>query len=299
MKLSQIRDILAIAEAGSLRKAGRQLGVNQASITRSIQELEHELGVSLFERHAKGVTPTEIGRGFVRRAITVQTELRRAREEIDFAKGLPMGEVRVAMSSGAGLALLPRVTAAFRKRFPKVLIRLTESLFQAVEADILSGAVDFYIGPLDRKLSATRYHVDKLFGYRRFVFSRRDHPLAKATSLSDLTGVSWIRPTFSGRYTEADFTGMFARVGLPPPMIVMHCNSAMLAILTVMTSDLFSIVPEQFFEFPALRDYIVAYDFSEELHASPVCLVRRSDLPLTPMAQYFANLVQQRAMAKR
>ena len=119
MKLSQIRDILAIAEAGSLRKAGRQLGVNQASITRSIQELEHELGVSLFERHAKGVTPTEIGRGFVRRAITVQTELRRAREEIDFAKGLPMGEVRVAMSSGAGLALLSPGHGCLPQAFPE------------------------------------------------------------------------------------------------------------------------------------------------------------------------------------
>ena len=53
MKLSQLRDVLAVAEHGSLRAAGRHLDVAQPAITRSIQELEKELGVALFERFAE------------------------------------------------------------------------------------------------------------------------------------------------------------------------------------------------------------------------------------------------------
>ena len=68
MKLTHLRDVLAVAEQGSIRAAGRLLGTTQPAITRSIRELEHELGVSLFERHAKGIRLTDMGQVFVRRA---------------------------------------------------------------------------------------------------------------------------------------------------------------------------------------------------------------------------------------
>lgn len=83
MKLSHLWNVLAVAELGSLRAAGRKMGVAQPAITRSIRELEHDLGATLFERHAKGVRLTEIGRAFIARAEAVQSELRRARDEIE------------------------------------------------------------------------------------------------------------------------------------------------------------------------------------------------------------------------
>lgn len=66
MKLTHLRDIIAVSEHGSLRAAGRHLGIAQPAITRSIREIEHELGVPLFERHAKGVRLTSMGEVFVR-----------------------------------------------------------------------------------------------------------------------------------------------------------------------------------------------------------------------------------------
>ena len=53
MKFSAVRDLLAVAERGSLRAASRLLGNSQPAISRSIQELEKELGVVLFERHPR------------------------------------------------------------------------------------------------------------------------------------------------------------------------------------------------------------------------------------------------------
>ena len=99
MKLSHLRDILAVSERGSLRAAGRYLGVAQPAITRSIREIEHELGVPLFERHAKGVRLTAMGEVFVRRAATIDSELRRAREEINQLRGRATGQVAIAMST--------------------------------------------------------------------------------------------------------------------------------------------------------------------------------------------------------
>ena len=54
MKLNQLRDLVAIVEHGSLRGAARHLNVVQSGLTRSIRNLEHELGHPMFERDARG-----------------------------------------------------------------------------------------------------------------------------------------------------------------------------------------------------------------------------------------------------
>ena len=68
MKLHQIRDLLAVADKGSLRAAARHLGLAQPSISRSIRELERELGVPLLERRARGTVLTPTGQRFAGRA---------------------------------------------------------------------------------------------------------------------------------------------------------------------------------------------------------------------------------------
>lgn len=76
MKLNQLRNVLEIAERGSLRAAARSLQFAQPALTRSLQEIEHELGAPLFERRARGMTLTPLGQAFVRRAHGVLEEVR-------------------------------------------------------------------------------------------------------------------------------------------------------------------------------------------------------------------------------
>ncbi|MGE0742637.1 MAG: LysR substrate-binding domain-containing protein [Hyphomonadaceae bacterium] len=292
MKLSHIRDILAVAECGSLRAAGRHLNIAQPAITRSIREIERELGVSLFERHAKGVRPTQMGQAFLRRAKAIEAELRRVQDEIEQLKGHSSGQVAVALSSASSIALLPSAIAAFRKRFPDALLKISEGLFQAVEAEILDGQLDFYVGPIDPTISNTRLMVEKLFDNRRIVAAREGHPLADAKSLTELEGAAWIRPTLSARSSEADFNAMFAEFGVKPPRIAMHVNSALMTLITVASSDLLTIVPQQWLEFPATGERIVGLDLKEKLESAPLCIVRRHDMPLTPMAEHFCDLMR-------
>ena len=149
MQLGHLRDVVAVAQLGSLRAAGRHLGVAQPAITRSIRESEHELGVSLFERHAKGVRLTTMGTAFVRRAEAVAAELQRARDEIEQMKGRTTGEVSCALSTASTMALMPDAVATFRKRYPDAVLKISESMFQPIEASVIDGSIDFYVGPID------------------------------------------------------------------------------------------------------------------------------------------------------
>lgn len=304
MKLSHLRDILAVSEHGSLRAAGRHLGVAQPAITRSIREIEHELGVPLFERHAKGVRLTSMGEVFVRRAATVDSELRRAREEIDQLRGHGTGQVSIALSTASSIALLPKIVPTFRRRYPEALLKISESFFHAAEADILDGRIDFYVGPLDPTASASKVAIDKLFENRRWVVGRRGHPLAGATSLAELGDTRWVSPVLSTHHSEVamassdiDLDAVFARLGLPSPKVIVHARSALIILLAIADSDLLTILPHQWLDFPATADKVAAFTGITELPAPAICLARRLDVPLTPMAEYLYDLVGRAAAA--
>src|SRR6185312_16933443 len=133
MKLNQLRNVLEIAERGSLRAAARSLQFAQPALTRSLQEIEHELGAPLFERRARGMILTPLGQAFVRRAHGVLEEVRRIREEAEQIRGGGIGNVRVGLSIATHIALLPHALGTFRKRYPAVNLNLVEGLYPTVE----------------------------------------------------------------------------------------------------------------------------------------------------------------------
>ena len=292
MKLIHLRDVIAVAECGSLRAAGRHLKIAQPAITRSIHEIEQELGVSLFQRHARGVRPTAMGEAFLRRAKSIESDLRRAAEEIEQMRGLSTGQVAVAMSSASSLALMPGAVANFRKRYPDGLLKVSEAMFQAVEPDVLDGQIDFYVGPIDPTISNTQLHVETLFNIERVVAARKGHPLAGATSLSELKDARWVRPTSSMRSTEADFVDLFPGLGLAPPNIVMHAHSTLIALIALANSDLLTIMPTPCLEMPPTADALTGLALEERFPPVAVSIVRRHDMPLTPMAEHFCDMVR-------
>ena len=291
MKLSHLRDVLAVADHGSIRAAGRRLGTTQPAITRSIREIEQELGVALFERHAKGVRLTEMGRAFVRRAEAVQSEVRRAREEIDQLKGSATGEVSVALSTATIMSVMPRAMTSFRKRYPDAVLKIHESFFQPIEKDLLSGRIDLYVGPLDPATGAALLMIEPLFENYRVIVGRKGHPLAGARSLEELAGARWVRPTLSTHIVEGDFEEMFARAGMPRPNIVLNARSALITMLAMGSSDLLTVVPRQWLDLPLLADVIEPLTLPP-LYAAPISIVRRKDMPLTPIAEYLCDMMR-------
>ena len=291
MKLTHLRDVLAVAEQGSIRAAGRQLGSTQPAITRSIREIEHELGVSLFERHAKGIRLTDMGRAFVRRAEAVQQEVRRAREEIEQLKGGGTGEVSIALSTASIMSVMPKAMREFRRRYPDAVVKVHESFFQPIEKELLSGRIDLYVGPLDNSKSAPQFVVEQLFENYRLIVARKGHPLLQATSLADLVEARWVRPTLSSNIVEGDFEEMFARAGLPRPNIVVNARSALITMLAIAESDLLTVLPRQWIDLPLLGGVIEPLALPP-LTAAPIAIVRRQDMPLTPIAEYLCDMLR-------
>lgn len=295
MKLTQLRDLLAVAEFGGLRRAARHLGVAQPAITRSIRDLEQELGAALFERSSTGMTLTPIGQAFVRRSAAVQLELERARDEVRQLKGINTGVVSIGLSTAPHVSMLPKVLQPFYARYPEVRLKITESLFPSIETAMRDGSVDFYIGPLSEDRLGGEFVGENLFDNHRIVLGRRGHPLAAATSLRDLVGARWVSTSVTTS-SEAELYPLFERHGLPHPVIAVQTQSALSMITVAARSDFLAILPEQWLAFARSSRLLAHIRLDEQLAAPPIYIVRRSRLPLTPVAEYLSDLFRRAAL---
>jgi LysR family transcriptional regulator, regulator of abg operon len=300
MKLNQLRDAVAVAERGSLRAAARHLGAAQPALSRSIHELERELGVPLFERRARGMVLTPMGEVLVRRAAAVLGEVRRAREEIDQLHGGVGGSVVAALSSVAHMALLPHALRAFRTRYPQVHLRIHEGVYPSAEAGLKDGTIDVYIGPTPGRSRAPELSEEKLFDNRRTILGRKGHPLAKARSLRELTAAEWAWAATSVTHdAEAELVELFQRHRLQAPRLALTATSALTLIVALMHSDLLALVPIQWTIFAPTARELVPIAVREPIGAPPIVAIRRAGLPLTPAAEFLVDLMRRAPPAAR
>ena len=298
MKFNQLRNMIAIAERGSLRAAARDLGLAQPALSRSLRELEHELGVQLFERRARGMILTQMGQAFVRRASNVMTEVRRAREELEQMEGGTGGNVVAAMSIVPHLAMVPRVLRPFWKRYQNVELHLIEGQYPAVESRLKDGTIDFYVGPPPEQKLAPELVSELMFENELWIFCRRGHPLAGARSLKQLAGSDWM--TTSVTYSAAnELNELFSREKLPMPRLALRSQSALTLMISLANSDVLAMVPKQWAEFPFTVDAFEMINIGELPPAPPIVMIKRGGLPLTPAAEFLVDLVRRQSPPAR
>lgn len=294
MKISQMRHLIAAAERGSIHGAARHLGIAQPTISRSLQDLERELGVRLFERSRAGMLPTEIGKVVLRRARAMAAEVDRTLDEVANFKSEGTGTVSIGMSTAAQIAILPRILAPFRRRYPNVRFTVAEGLFPALEEDIRDGLIDIYVGAVLTDIRDDTLRVKPLFKNRRIVIARRGHPLANATSIRELADASWVTTQVMAD-SEREVRALFAESGLPPPTIVAVAKSGMSIVSVVASSDLLCPLPAPWTQ---IIDHIPIIDeikIREVTYSPSICLVCRAHAPLTPPAQYLHDQIEKAA----
>jgi DNA-binding transcriptional LysR family regulator len=118
----EIRTAYQVARRGTVSGAAEVLGVHHATVIRHIDALEKRLGVKLFQRHARGYTPTESGRDLLSVAQTTEEQFAHLVSRIKGQGETVSGELVV--TSIAGIAdLLTPVMVSFQAKFPEVRVR--------------------------------------------------------------------------------------------------------------------------------------------------------------------------------
>ena len=194
-RLKPLRAFCQTVRLGSVSRASEALFVSQPAITLQLQALERELGVGLFERSGRRLTPTREGQLLYELAQPLVESLDGLdgsfREKV---RGLDAGELNIAANSSTILYLLPKIVEHFRAQHPDV--RLT--LHNAVSADgtdlLRSDAVDLAVGSMLDVPADLSYAP--VYRFEPLLIAPPDHPLIKQRTLKleDLSPYGLILP---------------------------------------------------------------------------------------------------------
>ncbi|MDD9739239.1 MULTISPECIES: LysR family transcriptional regulator [Marinovum] len=225
MQSRLLKSFLAVADKSSITEAAAALNVSQPALTKSIKQLEADLGVTLFERTSTGVSLTRFGSVLQHHAKIMENEYRHALSRIDDLKGGRKGTIRIGAGPIWLVAILPPIIARFQRENPDVDISLLGGVIDTLVPDLLNGDLDIICVSLD---FPNRPEIAKqpLINVRHVLIADPSHPLAKRRDLSPaaIHGYPWmmLRSDYVGNERIASF---FASHGLSPPNIAFETTS--------------------------------------------------------------------------
>ncbi len=187
MTIQQLRYAVAISEAGSLNKASEILYVAQPSLTSSMQELEKELGITVFSRSGRGVTLTNDGVEFIHYARQVLQQYDGLLEK--FGKNGARKKKFGISTQHYSFAVKSFVELVERFGMEEYEFAIRETRTKDVIDDVFTGKSeigilylsDFNRKPLEKIMNANQLEFHPLTQCEAYVYLRKGHPLAERT----------------------------------------------------------------------------------------------------------------------
>jgi LysR family hydrogen peroxide-inducible transcriptional activator len=182
MTLTQLKYLVAVAEARHFAAAAERCGVTQPTLSMQLRKLEHSLGVTLFDRRKKPVEPTEAGYALIAQARRVVHECGRLEALAQETRGAVSGELRLGVIPTLAPYLLPLVVPILTKRHPGVYLRLEEHTTEQLVGKLSAGQLDAALASDHEPAS----HLSSVVLFREpfLAFVAPEHPLAAQAEIA-------------------------------------------------------------------------------------------------------------------
>lgn len=291
MKDYQLKALLQVVDAGSIRAAARAFGVSQPAVTKAIRELEAEVDAPLVHRSSRGVELTECGRQLTIRARLVQAQLAMARQDIRQLQGGQQASVAVSVTPVVFMGALPEVLREFQRAMPQAQVRLFEGLMPLALPQLREGFVDFAVAAAVEDSLDSDLELEPIAPIPMMVACRPGHPLAGATTWEALVDAEWLVHRAPGSHHTVLFE-RFVRQGLPVPQRLIEANTFGVSWSLMTRSDLLLMLPERFLSIEPYCRQIVRVPLRMELPALTLGILKLRASPLSLAAGKLATLFQ-------
>ncbi len=179
LNLKRLEHLIAVAEEGSLAGAARRVHLSQPALTRSIQALEAEAGMPLFDRGPRGVALTAAGRMVAERARRILFETRCLARDLTLVQQHEIGSVQMGMGPFPAAILLPEVLCAMNRDWPKLRITAEVNSAPALLAALHAETLDFVVAERRTIPPVAELQVRRLRPERSGWYVRAGHPLSR------------------------------------------------------------------------------------------------------------------------
>ncbi|CDG90028.1 LysR family transcriptional regulator [Xenorhabdus bovienii] len=242
LKIQHLRLLICIGEQGNLSKVAEIMGITQPALSKWLGGLEEDIGITLFERHSKGLRPSEGGRLLLEHAQRILNDLERSQEDIEQFKMGIKGSLIIGSSPVAtdcvSLALLSLVND-----YPSIHVKVVENVMTSLLQSLISGKIDVVVGRVGGKALQLPLNYQTLYTEPVCFVGRCNHPLANRESINwqDLLEYNWIVwPTGTPIRTSID--NAIVDQGVMLPNNYLESSSMNVTINMIQASDIVSIL---------------------------------------------------------
>lgn len=197
LNVGRLRVLVQVANSGSFSAAAEELSYTQSAVSQQVATLEAETGMTLLERHARGVRLTAAGQALYEHAEGILARLETAEAELAAIAGLRAGRLRMASFPTAGATLMPLAIATFRSLHPNIELTLAEGEPEQIAPRLRAGELDLALlfefdEPIDGMESLIRV---ELLADPMYLALPAEHPLAGKSDLrlQELRGEAWVQ----------------------------------------------------------------------------------------------------------
>ncbi|MFV2178576.1 LysR family transcriptional regulator [Actinomadura sp. LOL_016] len=199
ISLNKLHHFVVLARAESYVHAAERLHLSQPALSRSIQALERECGVTLFDRSRAGVSLTAVGHQLLTRAEDLIFNSQSFEQAVaSMAKGVS-GSVNFGIGPHSASAFLPTLLPRLFTDYPKVQVKVVIGSVDTMAQNLFDGEIEFFLGRLDPNNSWDRVETELLNTAGPGFYVRPGHPLTSrkpvpVRSLRDyprLSGTAW------------------------------------------------------------------------------------------------------------
>ena len=246
LKTRQLVLLVELGRHGSILHASQAANLTQPAASKLLAELEHALGVQLFERLPRGVAPTLYGDVMIRRAGAALAEMDAAHQEVmELLSGLS-GRVAIGTVMTPSTGLLPEAVKRLKRSYPRVHVAITVDTSKLMIQRLRAGELDLVIGRILDTESAAVLNFEPLNDEPHSLIARAGHPLASSTNLqlAELVREGWILPP-SGSILRDRLTALFLSQGLDQPAEIVETLALPVITKLLMGSDMVCALPTE------------------------------------------------------
>jgi DNA-binding transcriptional LysR family regulator len=300
LKLRDLHVLEVVAEAGSMAKAAPLLAMSQPAVSRIVAEMEHTVGVPLFDRSPAGVELTSFGEVLRKRAVNAVDELKQGLGEISFLTNPTEGEIRIGCTepmTTLASAILQRMSS----RYPRFVFHVTAADTRVLHQLLRDREIELAISRIASPHTDEDIQSEPLFEDELVVLAGKQHPLArrKKLSLRDLMEERWIFGPEQHSFLRSFIEEAFADAGLRMPPATVESASSYLRNSLLAAGPFLTILPGALLRYPRPHPTLTALAVRLPTTRRPVGLLWLRHRTMSPIAQIFCATAREAAKPMR
>ncbi len=294
LKLRHLQLFLALDDHRNLHRAATSLGMSQPAASKLLSELEERLGIQLFERHSRGITPNWYGEVAVRHAHNILSSLQQTGEELNALSDGNAGVVSVGTVMAPAVTLVAQTLERVHRRLPGLKVNVHVDVSPALIPRLLEGEFDMVISRIPAGFDPGHFVFEEIGEEAIRIVCRRDHPLANETSptLAEMTTYPWsLQPP--GALMRQRVDHLFMAHDLSPPARIVNTPDMMASLAQVAVSETLAVVSREVAELLCDPQRFHLLPTEESLNVQPYGLVTLRKQRLSPGAAALSTLLRE------